>query len=234
MEGPETPAPSSVSTCLMPTTDHPPAETGTPPPSRRGRRLPVGPVGLLLTTLVAVLAALGFIRFVAGQDDEEPVRVQDALDQLDAGPVVPDGAEVAEVGQPAPNVRLDYLDGGSQTLDELRGTPVVINFWSSTCAPCLQEMPALQEVSSDTAGKVTFVGVDVADTAEAGSTMVEKTGVTYRNARDPRSEIFGVFGGTALPRTVLLDEDGVVVDTHSGQLTAPELTDLLQRNDLLP
>ena len=76
--------------------------------------------------------------------------------------------------------------------------------------------------------------MDVADTAEAGSTMVEKTGVTYRNARDPRSEIFGVFGGTALPRTVLLDEDGVVVDTHSGQLTAPELTDLLQRNDLLP
>ena len=179
----------------MPTTDHPPAETGTPPPSRRGRRLPVGPVGLLLTTLVAVLAALAFIRFVAGQDDEEPVRVQDALDQLDAGPVVPDGAEVAEVGQPAPNVRLDYLDGGSQTLDELRGTPVVINFWSSTCAPCLQEMPALQEVSSDTEGKVTFVGVDVADTAEAGSTMVEKTGVTYRNARDPRSEIFARLRG---------------------------------------
>ena len=217
----------------MPRTDDT-AAPAPPAPERPRRRLPMGPVGLLLTTAAALVVALGFVWLVLGDRDPGTVKVQDALDSVDAGPVVPEGALVAQIGDPAPDVQLRYLDGGVQQLSDLRGTPVVLNFWSSTCAPCLQEMPALEQVSTETAGRVTFVGVDVTDTAQAGSDMVKKTGVTYRNARDPRSEVFGVFGGVALPRTVLIDATGTVVDTHSGALTAAELTDLLRTNGLLP
>ena len=216
----------------MPITDDPPAPAPTEPPSRRG--LPIGPVGLLLATAVAATVALGFIWLALGDRDSGAVKIQDALDSLEAGPLVPEGADVAEIGAPAPDVRLDYLDGGTQTLSELRGTPVVLNFWSSTCAPCLQEMPAFQQVSQATQGNISVVGVDVTDTEAAGNEMVARTGVTYRNARDPKSEILGVFGGTALPRTVLIDADGTVVDTHSGALNADELNDMLRRNGLLP
>jgi len=216
----------------MPLTDDPPA-SAPPEPGRPRRRLAMGPVGLLLSTAVAAVAALAVIWIAFGNRDSDAVKVQDALNSIDAGPVVPDGAEVAALGDPAPDVRFDFLDGGTQQLSELRGTPVVLNFWSSTCAPCLQEMPAINKVSVANKGTVTVVGIDVTDTARAGKDMVARTGVTYRNARDPRSEIFGVFGGTALPRTVLIDADGKVVDTHSGALTESELTDLLVRNKLL-
>ena len=216
-----------------------------PEPGAPGRRrgLPVGPVGLLLITLVALLAAGLVLRVGLGGSDTEAVDIQDALDEQAAGPLVAPNAQAAKVGSQAPDVRLAYLDGGTQQLFELEGTPVVLNFWASTCAPCLTEMPALEEFSSahlpgpdgtNPAGVVRVVGVAVADPEAAARTLVGRTGVQYRNAADPQAEIFRVFGGTSLPRTVVLDAKGVVRDVHSGSLTAAELTQKLQQQGLLP
>lgn len=202
--------------------------------ARRGdwrRRLP-GPAAMVVITLIAAMAALAVVLVLGRDDGTTAIPIDRALGQVDVAAPVPPGAEVAKVGRRAPDVQLAYLDGGVQRLSDLRGKPAVLNFWSSTCAPCLQEMPAFQAVSSRTDGAVTFVGVDVADTEAAGRDMVERTGVRYRNARDPRSEVFGIFGGTALPRTVLLDASGTVVATHSGALDERSLQQLLADNGM--
>ena len=68
---------------------------------------------------------------------------------------------------------------------------------------------------------------EVAAAIEAGEAALQKL-------RDPQAEIFRVFGGTSLPRTVVLDAMGVVRDVHSGSLTAAELTQKLQQQGLLP
>ncbi len=203
-----------------------------PPPSGRRRTLPVGPLGLFLITAVALLAA-GAVLWFGTRSDSKAVKVTDALSDLQTTPLLADGAEPVGVGGVAPDVRLAMLDGSSRSLSELRGRPVVLNFWSSTCAPCLKEMPDLERVATDHAAALTVVGVDVTDTAAAGKDMVAKTGVTYPNARDPQAEIFAAFGGTALPRTVLIDAKGKVVEVHNGALTADELTELLQSHRLL-
>ena len=202
----------------------------------RRRGLGIGPLGLFLVTAVALAVAFTAARVAIEAFDEDPVDIQEMLDESAKAPLVTDTEARAEIGQPAPNVRLEYLDGGVQELAEVAGTgtPVVLNFWSSTCIPCLKEMPAIEQVRQELDGQVTVVGVDVTDTEEAGKDMVASTGVTYRNARDPRAEIFAVFGGIALPRTVLIDGDGTVVATHSGELSADELTTLLDENGLLP
>jgi thiol-disulfide isomerase/thioredoxin len=214
------------------------ADADTVEPARRTNRrgLGVGPLGLFLITAVALLVAGVVARVVVEAMDEDPVDIQEMLDESAKAPLVTDTEARAEIGQPAPNVRLEYLDGGVQELAEVAGTgtPVVLNFWSSTCVPCLQEMPAIEQVHDELGDEVAVIGVDVTDTEEAGKAMVAKTGVTYRNARDPRSEIFAVFGGIALPRTVLIDADGTVVATHSGQLDADELRALLDEHGMLP
>lgn len=214
-------------------TDPEPSGEETRPTRRRG--LGVGPLGLFLITAVALLAAFTVGRLVIEALDEDPVDISEALDDAAVVPLVSDTEARAEIGEPAPNVRLEYLDGGVQDLAEVAGlgTPVVVNFWSSTCIPCLKEMPAFEEVHQELDGEVTFLGVDVIDTVEAGNEMVARTGVTYRNARDPRGEIFAVFGGIALPRTVLIDGDGTIVATHSGELDADELREFLDENGLL-
>jgi thiol-disulfide isomerase/thioredoxin len=219
----------------VPDTVTPPEDPPAPSPGRRRKGLPVGPLGMLVVTAIALAAALGTAALMNELLDEDPVDLQDALDQTADAPLVLDTEVRAKVGSHAPDVRLEYLDGGVQQLAEVAGTgtPVVLNFWSSTCVPCLKEMPAFEQVRAELEDELTIVGVDVTDTADAGNEMVERTGVRYRNARDPRAEIFAVFGGIALPRTVLIDGDGVVRATHSGELTAEELTELIAEHDLV-
>ncbi len=109
------------------------------------------------------------------------------------------------IGDPAPDVTFELLGRRELTSEQLAGKPLVVNFWSSTCAPCRAEMPDLEAVYQDLGDEVAFLGVDVTDTEQAGAEMVRSTGVTYPNARDPKAEIMGSYGGIALPRTVLVD-----------------------------
>lgn len=211
-------------------TDSPPEEAPVGP--QRRTRVKLDPLSIAALTVVslaiAIFVTLGVVSLF-GTEDDGSVDVSEALDT---------SGEVAErtpleVGAAAPEVELDLLGGGSASTSDFLGKPLVVNFWSSTCAPCLAEMPDFESVHQELAGDVAFLGVDVTDTVEAGEKMVDQTGVTYPNGRDPAAEVMGAFGGTALPRTVLIDAAGNVAATHSGALTATELKDALAESGLL-
>jgi thiol-disulfide isomerase/thioredoxin len=109
----------------------------------------------------------------------------------------------------------------------VKGTPTVVNFFASTCVPCITEMPDLEKVHQQLGDRVQFLGLAVQDRIKESQELVERTGVTYRTARDPNGDILGLFNGTALPMTVLLDADGTVKAIHPGELTADELRALI-------
>jgi len=202
---------------------------GTAPPAVRRRR--IGGRGLTVAVVVALCAALTFswvaLRFLDRSSGVDPAV---ALSDLSVRPAVPPGTPVAVAGAPAPEVELQYLDGGRQALSELRGTPLLLNFWSSTCPPCITEMPVLERLAQRSGDSLRVVGVDVVDTPEAARRQISRTGVTYRNAADPSGSVFAVFGGTALPRTVLVGADGRVLEAVDGALDDTSLAELLARN----
>lgn len=207
--------------------------TAPEPPSKRRKGLAIGPFTLFLITAVA-LGAAGLVLWIGTRSsDSGAVKVTDALDNLQGASLVPDGTTAAQVGDAAPDVALDLLDGDSTRLSAFKGRPVVLNFWSSTCVPCLKEMPDVEQVWKSHGGKVAVVGVDVTDTEAAGRQMVAKTGVTYPNGRDPGAEVFAAFSGTALPRTVFIDADGKIVEVHNGALTASEINAILSDHHLV-
>jgi cytochrome c biogenesis protein CcmG/thiol:disulfide interchange protein DsbE len=177
---------------------------------------------------VAIFATLVIVE-VFGTSEDDAVDVSDVLETEGAQP---EGS--FSKGSTAPNPDFELLGGGSSSVSEFLGKPLVINFWASTCAPCLAEMPDFESVNQELGGAVGFLGVDVVDTEEAGLEMVEQTGITYPSARDPRGEIFNAFGGTALPRTVILDAEGTVVEAVTGEMDAEELTEALEAAGLLP
>jgi thiol-disulfide isomerase/thioredoxin len=128
--------------------------------------------------------------------------------------------------QPAPSDEVSFrtFEGQEVPLANIRGLPTVVNFFSSTCTPCITEMPAFEEVYQEVDGEqVAFLGLAVADRAEAAQDLVEQTGVTYPTAQDPENAVFDALGGTVLPTTVLLSADGEIVATHYGELDADEL-----------
>lgn len=137
------------------------------------------------------------------------------------------GGEVE--GEAAPTERFALLEGGSMSLADLRGTPVVVNFFASWCVPCVEEMPAFETVHQQLGDEVAFVGIALQESAEASRSIVEETGVTYTIGRDPSGALFEAFDGVNMPSTFVLDADGVVVGVSAGALDADGLRDLLER-----
>src|ERR1700682_5351013 len=72
------------------------------------------------------------------------------------------GAVPAGAGRPAPALTVHTFDGRTVTIAELRGKPVVLNFWASWCAPCRVEAPVLADAARGATG-VSFVGAAIQD-----------------------------------------------------------------------
>ena len=141
-------------------------------------------------------------------------------------------AETPAVGalQPMPVVDFVWFDGTPGPTADLVGQPTVLNFWASNCPPCVAEMPAFEQVHQALTESVAFVGLAVADNAEAARALATQTGVTYRLGDDPDSEVFRSFGGFVLPTTVLLNRQGEVAYVWAGSLTSDELRILIDKH----
>jgi cytochrome c-type biogenesis protein len=135
-------------------------------------------------------------------------------------------------GVPAPEITFEYFDGGSGSLADFAGRPVVLNFWASWCPACVAEMPDFQAAHEQLGDQVVFLGMDMQDISrEDALGLVESTGVEYILADDPTGEIFQAFGGFSMPTTVFINRNGEIVDTHNGTIFEADLTAKI--NDLL-
>ncbi|MGH8902140.1 MAG: TlpA family protein disulfide reductase [Egibacteraceae bacterium] len=129
---------------------------------------------------------------------------------------------------PLPEVTLTGFAGRPDVaLTSYRGRPLVVNLWATWCAPCVEEMPAFQQVAAAARGKVTFLGVNVADDPDAAMAFVAKLGITYDLAADPRQDFFHRIAAYGMPTTLLVDPQGTIVYRRTGPLDAPELRGLL-------
>lgn len=180
-----------------------------------GPRLPLRAVAL--STVVALAAALG--TYLVLRDDGPGSATEGTIELTPAAD-----------GRPArgDDVRFTTFEGEEVPLSSLQGRPVLVNFFASTCVPCVTEMPDLEEVHQQLGDQVTFLGLAAAgDRPEEALALVERTGVSYRTARDVDASVITALGGTVLPTTVLLAADGSVVEVHTGKLDADDLRSLL-------
>ncbi len=127
-------------------------------------------------------------------------------------------------GQTAPGFMTTSLDGSPLRLSDMAGQVVVVNFWSTWCQPCEDELPALQSVWEDYRDRgVLFVGLASNDQEPAVRAMTERLGVTYPVAMDNNEAIASTYGITGVPETFVLDREGRVAKVHIGQVSADQL-----------
>jgi peroxiredoxin len=123
-------------------------------------------------------------------------------------------------------------DGRPQPMKQWQGQLLVLNFWATWCAPCVEEMPELQKVQQDYAERgVAVVGLGIDNTA-AIRRFRDEQGISLPLlvAGAGGSEIARQFGNAsgALPYTVLIDREGRIVQARLGRIREQELRGWLE------
>lgn len=122
-----------------------------------------------------------------------------------------------EPGTMAPPLSAPQLDGKPLALNELRGKVVYVDFWASWCAPCLQAMPALDELYARYRDRgFTVLAVNVDTDRRAAQRLLDRVQVSYPVVLDPQGVWPAAFALPAMPSGYLLDRDGVVRYIKSG------------------
>ncbi len=110
-------------------------------------------------------------------------------------------------------------------LDELRGTPVLVNIWASWCGPCRDEGPLLASAHAEFGDRVQFLGVDILDERGSAREFMREYDWTYPSVFDGPGAIRDGLGILGQPATLFYDASGELVKTWSGPLTEEALAD---------
>lgn len=165
-------------------------------------------LALFVQLLFVAVASLGVYLFVRAARDGETRRL--------CSPVCAVAPDYAARNRLAPDFQLTDLNGRPVRLSDYRGKVVVMNFWTKTCKPCLEEMPSLNEF-----GKVLRQRSDVvlltvntdasADDARATLQSVIGAETTFTTLNDAESAVVNAKYGTKLfPETWIIDPAGVI------------------------
>jgi cytochrome c biogenesis protein CcmG, thiol:disulfide interchange protein DsbE len=115
------------------------------------------------------------------------------------------------------------LADGKLALHELRGYPVVVNFWASWCIPCKEEAPALAAGARRYRGRVVFLGIDIQDFTGDARKFMDDVDASYVSVRDGTSKTDSSYGLTGVPETFYLDRKGRAVFHSIGAVSKDEL-----------
>ncbi|HHW76972.1 MAG TPA: TlpA family protein disulfide reductase [Xanthomonadaceae bacterium] len=131
----------------------------------------------------------------------------------------------------APPLVGQTLDGRTLTLAQLRGKPVLVTFWATTCPSCIEEMPHLIELYRELNPKgLEIIGVAMAyDPPEQVRTLVRQRQIPYPVVLDSEEHIAREFDNVRVtPTSVLISPEGRIVHYRLGLLDLPKLRETIR------
>ena len=169
----------------------------------------IGLVGLLAWRVARGEAGGGFVAAIRA--GERPIAPDFAL------PVIWERDETWP-----PQARRALADG-TVALRELRGFPVVLNFWASWCIPCKEEAPELAAAARRYRGRVVFLGIDIQDFTTDARKFMDDVDAPYVSVRDGTSKTHSAYGITGVPETYYLDRNGRAAFHSIGAVSTDDL-----------
>jgi len=134
-------------------------------------------------------------------------------------------------GAPAPDFTLKTLDGGEVTLSDLRGRPVLINFWASWCVPCRVEMPELvraYEENKEAGFVILGINLTFQDSLTEVKAFVQEFGVTFPVLLDETGKVTDdLYRLRGLPLSVFVNREGVITRLHLGAMTREQIDEFI-------
>jgi cytochrome c biogenesis protein CcmG/thiol:disulfide interchange protein DsbE len=108
-------------------------------------------------------------------------------------------------------------------LGELRGTPLLLNFWASWCIPCKEEAPLLAAFARAHRSDVAFLGLDIQDFTSDARRFLHRLDVPYPSVRESGDKTHRAYGLTGVPETYDIDGRRRIVAHGTGAVSREEL-----------
>ena len=141
------------------------------------------------------------------------------------------GSRPPHIGSNAPDFTVQDSDR-KITLSELRGKVVVLNFWATWCAPCVEELPSLVNLQQRMRNKgITVLAVSVDQDESLYRRFVQDHNVNLLTVRDANQKSNNLYGTFKFPETYIIDRNGVMRRKFIGPVdwATPEVVDFLSK-----
>lgn len=182
------------------------------------------PLLILAVAFVVILAAAAILYSTLSSQmggNQLAVTGSDPVDPSEAP------QETEAVKTPAPDFTLLDIDGNEVSFSDFAGKPAIINFWSSDCPPCKQEMPHFETAYQTYGDQIHFMMIDSiggrSDTMAIGKKYIQSEGYTFPTFYDTEQSAQSAYGITAFPTTFFVDADGYLVAWAQGMLDETSL-----------
>jgi len=141
------------------------------------------------------------------------------------------GSRPSRIGSAAPDFVVQDADRKVE-LRDFSGKIVVLNFWATWCAPCVEELPTLVELQQQFRDKgVTVIGVSVDVDADVYHRFLKEHKIDFLTVRDPDQKSNSLYGTVKFPETYIIDRNGIVRRKFIGAVdwTQPEIVNFLSQ-----
>ena len=168
----------------------------------------------IVSSVVGIVVAMFFVVLVVSDPDQDIV------------------AKSPLLGQPAPAVSSETIDGNQFVLERRKGSWVVLNFFNSTCVPCINEHDLLvefanSEAMNSNAAEIYTVIND--DSSDAVRDFFDKNGGDWPKIKDDNGAIAVAFGVARVPETWIIDPNGLVRLRITGELSPDLLSEQVNK-----
>lgn len=201
------------------------------PQNRREWQGAVRSLALPVVIVAAIVGVLLYIERTRGDGAADTggygvVALPEALNTTGRSPAT-------EIGRTAPDFLLQTPDGGEVRFSDLRGKPVLVNFWASWCAPCRQEMPEIVRAYNEHRDEgLQVVAIDLQENDEQVRDFAREFGMEFTVVIDRNGQVGDSWriGGPVegIPASYFIDREGVVRERAFGPLTDESLADKLE------
>jgi thiol-disulfide isomerase/thioredoxin len=182
-------------------------------------RFGVSPIRLILRQPFAALLAVALLAGGCDRQKADEGQARPPQAKIAAGKAAAVAIDRTRAGQPASGARFVAPDDAEVTLAAFQGKPLLLNLWATWCAPCIREMPSLDQLAAERAGAMTVLAV--AQDIQGASVVdpwFQQAGLRRLQPYvDPANNMLAAYN-SALPVTILFDAQGREVWRITGAL----------------
>jgi cytochrome c biogenesis protein CcmG/thiol:disulfide interchange protein DsbE len=197
-------------------------------PEKHAGRTRVGALGTAGRAVAVLVLAMFIALLVYGLSTKSPrTDIDDALARAEPVPAPDFELPVLERGSLGPVLERRLrgaLADRRVAVEELRGTPIVLNFWASWCIPCREEARTLEQGWRRARARgVLFLGLNMQDLTDDARAFIREFDNSYLNVRDQSNGVARDWGVTGIPETFFITARGRVVGHVIGVVSAQQL-----------